>query len=66
MHVNATVVAIDLNPEFGDITGTEATLTVEYANPRWANAPVVRRTIDVSKAEAAQYALGQTMGCFHG
>lgn len=65
MHVQATVTAIDLTPEFGDITGDEATVTVLYAHPLYRNAPPRLKTIGVTKAEAARLTVGGTMAVIH-
>lgn len=65
MNVQATILSIDLNPEFGEITGTEAVIVVGYTNPLWSNAPTVTKTVDVTKTEALAYRVGQTIPLVH-
>ena len=65
MLIKATITVIDTAPEFGDITGDEATITVTYPNPFYLNAPAVNRTLGVTKDEAARYRLGQSIPLMH-
>lgn len=57
-HVLATIVSIDLNPEFGDITGTEATATVIWFDESQGRSKT--KVLSLTKDEAAKRSVGDT------